>query len=104
MGGTLKSGAPFKKSYTIPRTIMETADIARIINSNEVRSVLMLKLDAPQKYTIKKNPQKNPMVMARLNPGVNAKKELRKRAHKAGSAEKKEVEKVKPARRIAHSK
>merc|ERR1712159_191751 len=101
--GTLKSGAPLKKSYTLPRAMMENADVARIINSNEVQSVLRPKIDAPQEFSIKKNPLKNPMVMARLNPGVNAKKEIRKRAHEAGSAEQKEVEKVKSAR-IAESK
>lgn len=31
--GTLKSGAPLKKGYVLPRSIMENADITRIINS-----------------------------------------------------------------------
>merc|ERR1711963_333818 len=49
MYGTLKSGAPMKKGYTLPRSMMENADVARIINSDEVQSVLRPKLEAPKK-------------------------------------------------------
>merc|ERR1719476_537706 len=31
--GTMKSGAPLKKGYSLPRASMENADVARIINS-----------------------------------------------------------------------
>merc|ERR1712083_270319 len=79
--GSLKSGAPAKKGYHLPRAAMENADVSRIINSTEVQSVLRPKLEAPKKFAVKKNPLKNPMVMARLNPGVMKKKELRKRSH-----------------------
>merc|ERR1712224_741803 len=37
--GSLKSGAPAKKGYRLPRAAMENADVARIINSDEVQSV-----------------------------------------------------------------
>merc|ERR1719215_2293770 len=67
--GTLKRGAPMKKGYHLPRAMMENADIARIINSTEVQSVLRPKLEATKKFAVKKNPLKNKMVMARLNPG-----------------------------------
>merc|ERR1712226_147222 len=36
--GTLKSGAPLKKNYHLPRAQMENADLDRIINSTEVQS------------------------------------------------------------------
>merc|ERR1712060_2159 len=68
--GTLKSGAPLKKNYHLPRAQMENADIARIINSSEVQSVLRPQLEAPKKLVAKKNPLKNKMVMAKLNPGI----------------------------------
>merc|ERR1719428_2746047 len=42
--GTLKSGAPMKKGY-----------VARIINSDEVQSVLRPKLEAPKKFALKRN-------------------------------------------------
>jgi large subunit ribosomal protein L4e len=66
--GTLKSGCPMKKRYTLPRAQMENADIARIINSTEVQSVLRPKLEAPKTYPKKKNALKNKHVMKQLNP------------------------------------
>merc|ERR1711920_234617 len=66
--GTLKSGAPLKKGYTLPRAQMENADIARIINSTEVQSVLRPKLEAPKKFPKKRNALKNKDVMKQLNP------------------------------------
>jgi len=81
MYGTLKSSAPAKKGYRLPRSVMENADVARIINSDEVQSVLRPKLEKARRIGLKKNPLKNPLVMARLNPGYMQKKEMRKRAH-----------------------
>merc|ERR1719367_221073 len=66
--GTLKSGAPMKKGYTLPRAQMENADIARIINSTEVQSVLRPKLEAPKSFPQKRNALKNKEVMLKLNP------------------------------------
>merc|ERR1712151_1030516 len=63
----------------------------------EVQSVLRPKLEAPKKFAVKKNPLKNPMVMARLNPGVMKKKELRKRSHEKASEEGKLVQTKKKA-------
>merc|ERR1712154_248595 len=57
--GTLKSGAPMKKGYILPRAQMENADIARIINSTEVQSVLRPKLEAPKSFPKKRNALKN---------------------------------------------
>jgi len=66
--GTLKSGSPLKRGYTLPRAPMENADIARIINSNEIQSVLRAKLEAPKGFEKKTTPLKNKAVMKRLNP------------------------------------
>merc|ERR1719367_1701133 len=66
--GTLKSGAPMKKGYHLPRAQMENADIARIINSTEVQSVLRPKLEAPKTFPMKRNALKNKEVMLQLNP------------------------------------
>jgi large subunit ribosomal protein L4e len=98
MYGSMKSGAPAKKGYNLPRAAMENADVARIINSDEVQSVLRPKLDAPKKFAVKKNPLKNPMIMARLNPGVLKKRELRKKSHEKGTAENKLVATKRTAR------
>merc|ERR1719437_404434 len=57
-----------KKGYHLPRAQMENADIARIINSTEVQSVLRPKMDAPKSFEVKKNALKNKAVMEQLNP------------------------------------
>merc|ERR1719232_1889575 len=90
--GTLKSGAPMKKGYHLPRAQMENADIARIINSTEVQSVLRPKLEAPKKFPQKKNALKNKEVMLQLNPYEKPKEseadiKKRKAARQAGVKE-----------------
>jgi large subunit ribosomal protein L4e len=79
--GTFKSGAPMKKGYTLPRAPMENADIARIINSTEIQSVLRAKLEAPKSFEPKTNPLKNKAVMKKLNP-------LERKAPEAGDKKK----------------
>jgi len=90
--GSAKGGAPMKKGYHLPRSAMENADLARIINSNEVQSVLKPKIEAPVTFLKKSNPLKNKTVMERLNPG--------KRSSSESAAD---VQKAKKAR-IAESK
>merc|ERR1719265_3074566 len=85
--GTFKSGAPLKKGYTLPRAMMENADVARIINSDEVQSVLRPKLEAPKKFSAKRNPLTNKAAMEKVNPGATQKRLLRKKANEKGSAE-----------------
>merc|ERR1719426_46836 len=77
---------------------MENADVARIINSTEVQSVLKPKLDSLKRFGAKKNPLKNKMVLARLNPGVLQKKLARKNVHTKDTAENKLVQAQKKAR------
>merc|ERR1712224_118379 len=77
---------------------------ARIINSDEVQSVLRPKLEAPKHFAVKKNPLKNPMVMARLNPGALQKRAMRKRAHDKNSPEGQIVQKKVKANVEAHKK
>jgi len=102
--GTLKSGAPSKKGYTMPRAMMENADIARIINSTEVQSVVRAKLEAPKKFAVKKNPLKNKMIMARLNPTSMKIQAARKKIVTAGSKEQTLAQKKKKARVAASRK
>jgi len=95
--GTYKGGSN-KKGYHLPHAQMENADVARIINSDEVQSVLKPKLDAPKRFGSKKNPLKNKMLMARLNPGSIQKCAARKNAHTKGTSESDLVQKKKKAR------
>jgi len=90
--GTLKSGAPLKKGYVLPRSIMENADITRIINSTEIQSVLRPKLEAPQSFEMKRNPLKNKAEMLKLNPYIPEKlskeeRDNKKRVRKEASKE-----------------
>jgi len=79
MYGTLKSGAPMKRGYTLPRAQMENADVARIINSTEVQSVLRPKLEAPQVVPRKVNAMKSKAAMEKLNPYAPEAKEAEKK-------------------------
>merc|ERR1719389_334480 len=67
--GTYKGGSN-KKGYRLPRAAMENADVARIINSDEVQKVVRAKIEAPAKFGRKKNPLKNKEVMENINPGA----------------------------------
>merc|ERR1711957_860192 len=102
--GTHKSGAPLKKNYHLLRSSMENADIARIINSTEVQSVVRAKLEAPRKFAVKKNPLRNKMVMARLNPTSMKQQALRKNAAAKDSKVNAVVQKKKKARIAASRK
>jgi large subunit ribosomal protein L4e len=95
--GSFKGGSS-KKGYRLPRAMMENADVARIINSDEVQSVLKPKLEPPKKFGAKKNPLKNKMVMARLNPGILQKKLARKSGSEKGTKENEFVQSKKKAR------
>lgn len=101
--GTHKGGAPGKKGYHLPRGHMENADIARIINSDEVQKVVKPKIGAPAKYGRKKNPLKNKEVMENLNPGVKDVKKARAEEHKAKSKKAKKDKGLKVASKKYYS-
>jgi large subunit ribosomal protein L4e len=101
MYGSLKTGAPMKKGYHLPRAAMENADLARIINSSEVQSVLRPKLDKPKTFERKSNPLKNKAVMAKLNPGFLKRSAARTKSTEKGTAEYDLVQKKKKARQSA---
>jgi len=79
--GTHLSGAPAKKGYHLLRPQMENADIARIINSDEVQKIVKPKLEAPKKYGRKKNPLKNHDLMENINPGSTDARKARAALH-----------------------
>lgn len=83
--GSYAEGTEMKKGYTLPRAMMTNTDISRIINSDEIQSVL-----TPAKATVKvarqrKNPLKNMKVLGRLCPGSLARKKVAKLAHDKSS-------------------
>jgi len=59
-----------KNDYSLPRHILSNTDISRLINSDEVQSVVhpVGPKRQPRPFTQKKNPLKNNGIMVRLNP------------------------------------
>jgi len=66
--GSASAKSSTKKGYAVPRCIMANSDLNRIINSDEVQSIV----NAPKTHNIrkvlKKNPLKNLGAMLKLNP------------------------------------
>ncbi|KAF6140700.1 hypothetical protein GIB67_013993 [Kingdonia uniflora] len=66
--GSFEKASEKKKGYVLPRSKMVNADLSRIINSDEVQSVVRpIKKDV-KRAPLKKNPLKNLNTMLRLNP------------------------------------
>lgn len=85
--GTYDEKSQVKTGYSLPRHQMANADLARLINSDEIQSVLREKRPEAQKRQIprKKNPLKNLGVMTRLNPYSLAARRSEARAQLARS-------------------
>jgi large subunit ribosomal protein L4e len=57
-----------KKNFKLPRAVMTNPDLNRIINSDEIQSVLRPIIRLPKVRPLKKNPLKNLGVLIKLNP------------------------------------
>lgn len=69
--GTTSTPSALKKDFLLPSNVVANADLARLINSSEIQSVLREpKGEARTKrsHVQKKNPLRNKQVMLRLNP------------------------------------
>jgi len=66
--GTQDQQSELKKNYHLPRPMMTNADLTRIINSDEIQSVVRPKQVQTKNYIRKKNPLKNAAFMETLNP------------------------------------
>jgi len=96
MYGNYRTGAPMKKGYTLPRHQMTNADLARLINSNEVQVSLNPVKEPPRHKSQAKNPLKNHSVMCRLNPAAASMRRTATRELIKGT---KEFEKVQDRKR-----
>ncbi|PIA56530.1 hypothetical protein AQUCO_00700700v1 [Aquilegia coerulea] len=66
--GSFDKTSEKKKGYVLPRSKMVNADLSRLINSDEVQSVVRpIKKDV-KRAQLKKNPLKNLNVLLKLNP------------------------------------
>lgn len=66
--GTYDSPSKEKKDFSLPRAKMTNADLARIINSDEIQSQLKAHRRIPSIARQKKNPLRNRTAMLKLNP------------------------------------
>jgi large subunit ribosomal protein L4e len=101
--GDFENAAEAKKGYHLPRAMMTNADVARIINSDEVQSVVTPAKSAPKMYGMKVNALKNKKAMFKLNPACKTKSALLKRSMTAGTKEN-EAMKKKKAKTTAETK
>merc|ERR1719240_817173 len=91
--GTYAAGSSAKKGYTLPRAQMTNADLARIINSDEVQSACRPAKEPAAKVEKKRNPLKSLDAMVKLNPYAEIHRASEKRAAEArATAKAKEVE------------
>jgi len=72
--GTPRKSATEKSNYKMPAHKMTMPDLARLINSDEIQSVVRPAQPKSRRATIKKNPLKNANVAYRLNPHAKAAK------------------------------
>ena len=87
----------WRRATTFHRAAMDNADLARIINSTEVQSVLRPKIERST-HAMKRNALKNKDFMEELNPGSTERKASLQKASQKGTAEFDEVQKNKKAR------
>jgi len=66
--GTYDEAAKFKNGFNLPRSFMNNADLARIINSDEIQSVLKPAVTVAKTLPVKRNPLKHSSVKIALNP------------------------------------
>merc|ERR1719150_1595633 len=66
--GTWRKPSTEKTNYNLPRHKMTMPDLARLINSDEIQSVVRPAKPKARRSSVKKNPLKNSAVMTRLNP------------------------------------
>jgi large subunit ribosomal protein L4e len=66
--GTYRLTAQEKTGYRLHRTVLENPDIARIINSNEIQSVVRQARDNVPHHEPKRNAQRNAELLETVNP------------------------------------
>jgi len=111
--GTLTKNSIVKHGFRIPRPVMTNADVNRIINSDEVQSVLRRKKPRKPFNPMKRNPLKNFGALVKLNPYAVTQRRnairlnevnIAKKAKLRAEGGKKPPKKEKPKKRVAAKK
>lgn len=66
--GTYDESAQFKAGFNLPRSFMTNADLARIINSDEIQSIVKPAMKSIRELPVKTNPLRNKAAKLALNP------------------------------------
>jgi large subunit ribosomal protein L4e len=66
--GSQTRKATLKRNYSLPRSVVTNSDLSRIINSDEIQTVVRPAIKQSKRYTRKKNPLRNLGVLIKLNP------------------------------------
>jgi len=96
--GTTDVESAVKKGYKLPRSIMTNPDLARLINSDEVQSIVAPPKAGGRRSTLKKNPLRNLGALLKLNPAAVAAKKAAKLASAKDEAAKRREAKLAAAR------
>ncbi|PXF47935.1 60S ribosomal protein L4-A [Gracilariopsis chorda] len=72
--GTGETGTSMKSNYMLPKCIISNSDVARIINSDEIQSVVRPIAERKMHIQRKKNPLRNKHMMYKLNPHARVRK------------------------------
>lgn len=100
--GTYEAGSTQKSGFHLPHGAMTNADLARIINSDEIQSVIKPAVKSTHVLPKKRNPLKNKSVMLELNPYAEAAKA--RAAEKAKKNKENRKEEIKHRRQFAARK
>merc|ERR1719199_1864385 len=88
--GTMTKPSSTKKHngtpYRLPQMQMKNSDLGRVINSDEVQSVLNAPKEGQKKRPLKLNPLKNKKALDAINPAAVAAKERAAKKSRAGKA------------------
>ena len=96
--GTSETESSVKKGYKIPRNIMTNPDLARLINSDEVQSVVAAPKEGGRRAPLKKNPLRNLGALLKLNPAAKAQRRANLLASEESRAKKAREAKLQAAR------
>lgn len=77
-----------KKKFSLPRSIMVNSDVARIINSDEIQSIVRPVAERKMWVPRKKNPLKNKEEMFKLNPYARVSKAAKQKKTATGGGDK----------------
>ena len=102
--GTQRAVSEQKTGYTLPRAVMTNADLTRLINSDEVQSVVRVKTAPTLHSRLKKNPLKNLGAMVKLNPYALAHRRQELKYQAAVQKNKAAKKAVSKKASVAHSK